>query len=421
MGLERASLLNDQQEPRERGAARQTTLAAAWTLAGQGTTFISLVVFARLGGPRPLGYLAAGSSVVALLNTFSTVGVEFILPVARPGQLSSLYRRGAVALSLSTVATGTVGVFLSSFVGQPRWVGLAVAGGVLAVALGQVLGAAVIRFRRVVLVGVYRFVTAVAVALAQFGVIAIIGADTAWGLFAGYVMGTAVTSALFAARVFPSLRTETRERDIVGACPWPLHIQAAAASLLNVAALQGPAIIWPSVLGARLAGQWALVMRVVSAPISLASGPVANTVNADFAYLIRNGDRGALLTSLAAWRRRLAVYSLATGAAAAGVIWILPSLLGGDWSGTRALLPFALLYAVPQCAISPTGQILNLIARSVAQLVWDLARLTVVAIALVVFARGYGALAAYSCVMAGFYIVLYRITVGELAAFVKRA
>ena len=409
---------------RARELARSPTgVASTWTLAGQAVTFGSLIVFAGLSGPRPVALLAAGSALVAVVNTFSTVGVELVLPVAPPRELLSLYRRGAVALAVSAIGSVIAGVPIAVALKQPSWIAVAAGVGVVAVALGQLISAALVRHRRVTVVGAYRFGSALLTALAQGIALAAMGARAPWALFAGYVAGSVVASLSLFGHVLRDLLAEVRAAAGPAlAAPWR-HLQAAAAAGLNIATLQGPAIIWPGVLGSSLAGQWSLVMRVAAAPVSLALGPLSNSIYADVADLIRGERRSELLPTLVKWRRRLLIYSLTSAAASAVVILVLPSVLGPAWGRMRFLLPLGLLFVVTQCVVTPMGELLNLISQSRTQLLWDAARLATiaVAIAIVANARGYAILLSYSLAMAIFYVILYRITTAAMAKFVSRA
>jgi O-antigen/teichoic acid export membrane protein len=175
------------------------------------------------------------------------------------------------------------------------------------------------------------------------------------------------------------------------------------------------------VLGTSLAGQWALVGRVMNAPTSLATGPFTNSFIAESSDLIRTRQHGRLRSALGRWRVSLFAYGLLASTLTACVVLILPVALGSEWSRMRILIPLGFVYAVSQCAVGPTGQMLNLIAKSDVQLKWDLARAASIGIAFGVLVRGLPVLTAYAVVMAAFYAFLHLITSRQVETFAKKA
>ncbi len=391
-------------------AATATARSGAWTALGQIGTLMSVLYFASVGGTSPVALLAAGSAVVALLNTFSTAGVEFILPAVEAGDIRRLYGRGIRALVLTLTVTSVGGGPVAAALGQPFWLGGVTAIGVLALSVGQLFVSSAVRLRRLVLIGQYRFALSVGAAATQFTLVGTTGLRP-WTLFLGYALGSLAISLVFAAVVARECREMlVSANDTAQGIGWPVHMHAAAASLCNVAALQGPAALWPSALGVDLAGSWSLVTRITTAPTMLATGPVAAAVNGELAELVRRRNFAWLSATLAKWRRRLLAYAILTAIITSVAILLLPSVLGSQWDSVRELLPFALLLAIPQAVVSPTAQILNLIAASRLQLVWDLCRLGAVAVIVISLRHGVMLLAGYAGVMAISYLVLSRLT-----------
>jgi O-antigen/teichoic acid export membrane protein len=378
-------------------------------------SLLALLLLARFTGPRPVALLAAGTAVVTVANTLSTVGVEFILPVVPPEQLRPTYKRGAAALAFSVVAVVLAWAVVAPHIGQPRAIGWFTAGGVLALSIGQLMAAVAIRARQVVLVGHFRFAIAACGAVGQGCFVAIGGAGRPWGLFEGYVAGSVVASIAFLARVIPAAVEELPHDSADDRKPpWRIHLQAATASALNSVALQGPSIVFPAVLGSNLAGKWSVVNRICTAPVILTSGPLTTSVNAEFAYHIREHRTRDLPRLLHKWRRRLFLFSLVAGGASAAAVYIAGIALGPGWGGLLPLTPLALAYAIPQAAVSPTGQALNLVGATGRQLVWDIARLAAIAIVISTIPGGRGLLTGFVLVMFAFYVWLHALTTRTL-------
>jgi hypothetical protein len=73
-----------------------------------------------------------------------------------------------------------------------------------------------------------------------------------------------------------------------------------------------------------------------------------------------------------------------------------------------------LAYAIPQAAVSPTGQALNLVGATGRQLVWDIARLAAIAIVISTIPGGRGLLTGFVLVMFAFYVWLHALTTRTL-------
>lgn len=341
----------------------------------------------RLYTPSDFGTLAVVTAVASILGAGATLGTDRALAVAH----DTATTRALVLIGLLAtlaVGTGTAWAAWALRRDAARWF--------TAPALDALWWLVPVT---VVAVGAQRIASAVLARRRQHGAIAVRNAfqgigQSVWnlglaaagpiGLVGGLAAGRA--AALLGMARFPrrdgppshrsSLAAAARQyRRFLLITPW--------SSMLNVIGQQAPSLLIAAVHGSVAAGFVALTMRVLGAPVGMVADATAQYAAGLFGLRIRSGDPVRELLV------RLVVRLAGIGAIGAVVVVVIGPMVfaqvfGPAWavSGTYAqvLVP---AFAV-QVAVSPVTQVLSMLRRQGAQLLWDGSRLVLSAAAVLV-------------------------------------
>lgn len=354
---------------------------------GQGLVVAISPLLTRLYTPSDFGTLAVVTAVASILGAGATLGTDRALVVADDGATT----RALVVLGLlSTVTVGGGSAALAWALRREarQWFD--------APALEDLWWVVPVT---VVAVGAQRIASAVLARRQQHRSIALRNAcqgvgQSVWNLGLAAAGPIGLVGGLAVGRATALLgMVRFRRRDGV---PTPRSSLAAAArqhrrfllvtpwsSMLNVIGQQAPSLLIAAVHGSVAAGCVALTMRVLGAPVGMVADATAQYAAGLFGLRIRSGDpvRDLLV--------RLVVRLACAGGVGALVVVLTSPLVfsqvfGPAWavSGTYAqvLVP---AFAV-QLAVSPVTQVLSMLRRQGAQLVWDGSRLVLSAAAVLV-------------------------------------
>jgi O-antigen/teichoic acid export membrane protein len=181
-------------------------------------------------------------------------------------------------------------------------------------------------------------------------------------------------------------------------------------ALLNSAGLYLPPLVLAGLYGPQTAGWFALAQRIVAVPMTLVGQAVAQVYLGEASRMIRE-DPTSLRRLFLHTTRKLFLFG---GAPIILIGIISPSVFGlvfgPDWSPAGAYVQSLSLAFLAQFVASPVSQTLNVLEHQGLQLVWDAARLLLIAggfgLSYVMGWSGEVALRLYGAVMIISYIAL---------------
>lgn len=234
------------------------------------------------------------------------------------------------------------------------------------------------------------------------------------GLLLGDVLGWVAAALAFASLVIartPSLRIPTARSVLVQARRYRrFPLLSGPSALVNAAGLYVPLILFAATYGLRVAGWFALALRVFGVPMAFLGQSISQVYMGEFARIRRGGIgreqelfKRTLMRLLLAGALPIVLLGLAAP-------WIFSVVFGESWrvSGVYAQILTAAFLA--QFVVVPLSQTLNLLERQHVQLAWDIVRLVAVLGSVVgAYALGMSdkaAVAAFSGSMASTYILL---------------
>jgi len=354
------------------------------TLVGQGLVIVVSPLLTRLYDPRDFGALAVVTAIASVIGAGATAGTDRAVVVAADDRtVRALAWIGTVSVALVGVVAGVAASSLRDPVaerfGTPvlssSWWIVPVT--IVAVGAQRIVSAILARDERHRALGLRNAVQGVG--------------QTAWNVLGawagplGLVGGLAVGRALAVLGVgvlrprrssFDAvLQAGRRHRRFLLVSPW--------SAVANVLGQQAPSLLLAALHGATAAGLVALTMRVLGAPVGMLADAVAQYAAGAFGRLVRGGRPvQPLVVRLVG---RLAV------AGAVGVVVVVAAapaafraVFGSEWAVSgeyaRIMVP---AFAV-QVAVSPLTQLLAMVGRQTAQLLWDVGRLVLTAAAVAV-------------------------------------
>jgi O-antigen/teichoic acid export membrane protein len=193
------------------------------------------------------------------------------------------------------------------------------------------------------------------------GLLAGEGLGRAIGLVAAWRSCRSLLALAQAAKIGSTLRSA-----------WKYPVVFLPSSLVDVAATLIPLPIVAALYGPAAAGQFALVQRLVAAPIGLIASSVADVFHREAA--IRR--EGSLRAFVLATSGRLFSYSVlpAVGLGALAPA-LFPWLFGREWAVAGWLFLALVPYAVSAIAVSPVTRVVLVVDRQEIKLVYDVAAL----------------------------------------------
>jgi O-antigen/teichoic acid export membrane protein len=368
----------------------------AGTGLGQLISILSSPVLTRLYQPDEFGSYAVALSILSILITVACLTYENAVPLPESDVAA------ANVLVVCIVATFAISIgalavlwlaspWLLSF-SEPRFAGLYAAlialgtfgGGIVAAFAGWA-----IRKRSYSDIAAYRLSQSVTMAVIQIG-LGLLG----WGV-QGLVLGAVAGSAAGASRLARSawrngadaLRGVSRAGVVQVAVRYRrFPLLSGPSALINTVGLQAPLLLMVALYGTAVGGQFALAQRVIALPASLLAGGIGQTYFAHAARLVReeSGEIGALF-----WKTSRTLALVAAGPIALGAVlspFLFGLIFGADWSEAGLYVSIlAPMYYLQLVAI-PTAGTLDVLERQDLHLAREVARLVMMAGAVVVSA-----------------------------------
>ena len=379
--------------------------ASALVIVGSGIGFgINLALtplLSRLYTPETFGLfstvIAAATSVVGI----STLRLEVRAQAsADTKETTALFRCALVASLVSSVLVGAVAA--AAVIAGANAVWLTAPLIVLAGSL-QIVGAAMyVRHQSYRRLGVANCVQGAGTGVVQVGLGAV--SPSSWSL----VMGFLAARLIWLSSVSGLSRPNQDLRQT-----WARHgrFAAVAGTSAGLNSVAGQLIvILPALFGGAAAtGALAMAIRLLVSPLAIIAQGVSAAALGEVGRRVRTAAPALKLVDKSI-RGLLVVGLLPCAVAAVAGPYLVPHVLGQEWSETGTLLAYLAPGALAQFVGSPLGQLLNVAGHSRLLLRWDLLRLALLALSLgVPLASGQSvevAVIAYSAGQVVLYVVL---------------
>lgn len=360
---------------------RSDALGIAVGLAiGQGVVLLATPLLTRLYGPEQFGALTLFITVATIAAVLGTLRLEVLMPGAEESDVPAL----AATAIMTVTATGIVLSLLGIFVFGQRLELMALLGLVI-IAIGASavllqLAARVQRYRQLAAskaaLGIVQVAFQSTLGLARFS-----GSGLIWGAFAGYCaslliqyLGLRKVAALKAIRAH---RVDWARQLRIGRRALPLVF----ASVANVMSTSALVLATSAYAGAEATGQLGVAQRVALIPAGLAVASIGPVIAGVVGRAVRHGEDDA--PAVKRWLARLVPLGLLAGGLMVAFQYLPTSILFGDEWDDLALYFLALAPSVAmQILAGPLSQVLIVRGRVRVQFTWEIARLGLVAAAL---------------------------------------
>ncbi len=400
-------------------------------MVAQALPLLAAPVLTRLYAPAEFGAVALFTAVLGVGLAGATARFDWSVPNARSSAMAAaVLAVGALVLAVATVFAllACVALALSGWQPvSPTWAALGGASWLLPAALlggglQQLLSAW--HVRRAELTGVGRAKvtqSAASVAVSLVAAPLLPAAHAVWGLAGGVLVGQWVGLRTLW-RTAPGLRRAIARMGVrhLGAAWKRFRVEAGwstVVSVLNAASFALVPLLLARHYGATEVGFYALMQRVVLAPVGLIGAAVSQSFWAEAATLVRS-DRPALERLYRRSTRRLLAVAAALALLALSGPWAVGPLFGaGQWAAAGVVLPASVPMLIGQVAVSPLSHLV-IHRRQHWQAAWDAVRALGLAAAIELAGRAGAPLAAtvlaLSSVMGAMYVVLYGLNLRAL-------
>lgn len=405
---------------------RSVLLLAGGAAIAQGITVGVTPVLTRLFSPAEFGMLAAFTSALTVLLAVSSLRYEFALPQVRNVKQA----RSLVFLCLGLLLCTSFLVFiflvvasLSGFAFWGEWdfiwllpVGIIFAGAFQVANYWAVREKA---FKDLAKANVNRSLFQ---ATAQVGMgLAGVGG---LALVLGYVLSQAVGALKILLGAVGNIRCPSWRRLRVLAVRhkrFPLF--SVPAGVLNVSALHLTPFILIYLYGASSAGFFSLAQRAMGAPMVFLGMAIANVYLSELPRIKESEPERLMSFYLRSCRNLLALGLPVVAIATLILWWGVDLIFGAQWSRTADFVVYLAPLFLGQFVVAPLSQTLNVLERQDIQLLWDLVRLIVPNLALLLsFLGGYDdrvSLGVYSGFMLVTYVLNVFLTVSSINSYVR--
>lgn len=395
------------------GPFRHIASIASGTLIGQGALVLASPLLTRLYSPEAFGVLGLLTAFVTVASVGVTWRLDMAIPAARTGQAADRLLAASLLLLLPTGLFATlclVAMQLQGWLGFGNvplsaavlaYVALIVTGAFTALRFWSVrehrfkdIGTAVARqgLARALLPGIVWFI------------------DTGWaGLAIGDIagrmlgilhLGQAAARRLSAAflggrrRLLAEVRRNRRYALIL-----------LPSSIIDAIAGSIPLPLIAALFGVRAAGEYALIMRVASAPGALVAAAVADVIHAHTAAWLREAPRTAEAMFLKV-ASQLALISVGLYVPAALLApYVFGPIFGDHWRGAGVAFSCMSPFLIAILIVSPLSRVLTVTGHMEYKLLMDFLLLLAPALALWLTRRApfHHALAIFAIVNAALY------------------
>lgn len=369
--------------------ARNVTLIAGGTALGQGVLVLVSPILTRLYQPDDFGLLAVFISIFSILVAVNSLRYELAIPLADDQDTAaSLVVLVLALVVLTTIIFGIVFVLfgdqLARLVRVPEL--SAYTGLLLLSLLGggfyQALSYWAIRQKAFSPIARTKFAQNFGMAATQL-ILGLLQAGIG-GLLFGHAVGQFGGTLTLARLAWRENRSAVRRVNLASLAEaarryrrFPLY--ASWSGLLNVASIQLPTVLITILYGAHVAGWFALGQRVVGLPMALI-GTAVGQVYMSRASQIARENRAQLpaLYSRAA-RNLFAVGILPIIILAVSGTWLFAFVFGADWRTAGEYVQIMSPMFIVQFVVSSLSPTIYVVERQDVQLLWDAARLALVA------------------------------------------
>jgi O-antigen/teichoic acid export membrane protein len=403
------------------GSFRQNILkVAGGTAVGQALYFLGSPILTRLYEPADFGRFAVYTAILTIVMISSSLRYELAIPIARDSRdaftlaVLSALSLGVICLLLSALSAFLYGPLKAS-VGRTEAIvycflfPLSALGG----GLYKIFNFYAIRVHAYSSIATTRIVQC----LTQL-VVQITGGALKYGL-PGLVVGDAFGRIAGVRYLAMVVRKILPERPWSGLVPrmrslgreyWMYPLLSTPSSIVNMSALQLPAILLNFWYGSAIAGYFSFSQTILGAPSSLISQAVAQVFTGEIAK--RGVDPELLLPLYKATAKKLFLVGLLpTVPWLICGSWLIPLLFGGNWQHAGLYVQILSLSFLIQFFAAPISQVLIYLNRQGAMLIWDIVRI-LLSIACLGLPRlvpngDVIAVTSYTICMIGCYLVLY--------------
>lgn len=371
--------------PRLGASGRGFASIMSATALAQVISFASLPLLSRLFTPSEFGVFTLMIAVVAVIAPVATLRLESAAMLAADGAEVRSVARNAIT-SIFVVGVGTLVVIQILEIiglwsaGSVRASAIWVAGLVILTALFSLLSQLALRERMYALVARRNLYQAVATSAGQIGAGLI--SRMAVGLLAGYALGrvVALISLWRPTRMYFG-RTDRADRRSAWRKYWRFPLVFTPSALLNALGSQAPVIFVVAWFGVSLGGQVGMAEKIVGVPLALIGAAAGQILEAEMSRAIREGNRGVLRLYLRSSAMLAAVATVCVVGFAVLGGWLIPILLGQEWSIAGTSVQILALSAGIRLIASPMSKIIILHQRSLANTVLDVVRVALIACA----------------------------------------
>jgi O-antigen/teichoic acid export membrane protein len=362
------------------------------TAVGQFVAFACGPLIARLYSPREVGLFSVLTSLVLIGSVLVTLRFEGAIPL--PGDELESY---ALAV-LATISAGLMCALIElsllawkvsstgeAFGALRSWI-LVVPLLTLIVGMFNVLNQVALRQGRFWTVGRRNAVNGIATTTMQLG--AGVGGAGFVGLVAGFGLGQTLGVLQLASPMRRSTISGRNGSRIPLASTlrryWRFPAFFCPSGLINMLGLQVPVLIIAWCYGDTVAGWFGMTQRMLLLPMGLVGLAISQVFTSRLSALVRSGSSQARQLFLATSGRLVCV-----GAIPAVVLFfwapeIFSFVFGSEWAASGVYARVMAVSVFAQMVASPLSQTLLVFERYKTQLSWDIARLVLVAGALLV-------------------------------------
>lgn len=349
---------------------------------------VALPLLSRLFGPADFSVLAVFSAVVALLLSFATWRFDWLLPNAKSMFVAAnALTAGAVVLagfclllmfSLSVLPEAVVNRRPLADTGGMLWL-LPLA--LLAGGTRQLLGGWYVRTGDLSLVG--RATITQSTSNVAFSISTGLAGLGGFGLVVSFIASTWTGFLVLATNAKRSLRRSMRRVSVKTVMLAAGRYRSSATwstlvSVANALSLNAPVVVLAFFYAPQQVGWYALVSRMVAAPIGTMSSALGQSFWAHAAEFARDRNYAGLRASYVKMTLRLALASGAIAAAClAAPLFVGPLLGAEEWTGAGYVMLAMTPFFVGSLVFSPTNHLVVFDLQHL-QLLADVVRLSLV-------------------------------------------
>lgn len=402
---------------------RSVAVLAGGTAVGQGIMIAASPVLTRLYSPDDFGILGVYMSLLGILSVVATLRYELaILLPEKDDDAAALVVLSLMIIPVIGLVVGLIMWFLRTDIAN--WMKSPALGpylwflpiGVVLIGLYQVFNYWAVRkgaFERIAKARLNQSAVAVAAQLAffPFGPI---------GLILGHVLGSATSSGtlvgLAVRRDRPSFVAVGRHAVAWMATRYRRFPQVSALSgFINSGGNQLPVLLLAAFYGPYVAGQFALVQRVVSLPMAFIGQAVAQVYFGESASALRDSCAALYRLFLRVSKQLLLLAAVPMIVLLVAGPWLFTFVFGRNWHAAGQFARLLGPMVAAQLVASPLSQTLTVLERQTWQLGWDIFRLLLVvgsfATAAFLGWSSVSAVAAYSSAMLIAYLLLWGLQI----------